>query len=337
MFEDLHRMDEIPAAELDSMPDGVLGGGRPVVLRGAVKDWPFVRAGLDSDEAAVRYLEQFYSGGPVGTMVAPPSELGRFFYRRDSKQVNFERSLQSLSDVLQRLLRQRSAERPLAIALQGIPIAKILPGFEEDNPNPFVPKGVSARLWIGNQVTVAPHFDVSDNLACVTAGRRRFILFPPEQAGNLYPGPMDVTPATVPISMVSLDNPELDRFPRYREALEAAHVAELEPGDAIYIPYLWWHGVQSLAPFNVLTNYWWNRNAAAARYPFVPLLRLIYLLYREMPSEHRNAWRALYDYYAFEDAGDPMEPLSPQHRDSQPQLDPAQIARLKALLRDLIG
>ena len=235
------------------------------------------------------------------------------------------------------LLRHREAERPFGVAMQAIPAPEILPGLQEDNPNPFVPAGVPARLWIGNQVTVAPHFDVADNLACVTAGRRRFILFPPEQTANLYPGPLDVTPATVPISMVSLDEPDLERFPRYREALDAALMAELEPGDAIYIPYLWWHGVQSLSRFNVLTNYWWNRDAIAARYPYVPLLHLTYMLYRGMPPQHRNAWRALYNHYVFEDGGDPMAPLSPQHRDFEREIDQEGVAKLRQTIRDLLG
>jgi hypothetical protein len=148
---------------------------------------------------------------------------------------------------------------------------------------------------------------------------------------------MDVTPASVPISMVSLDQPELDRFPRYREALDAAFVAELEPGDAIFIPYLWWHGVQSLANFNVLVNYWWNHDEVAARHPHVLLLRLAYHLYRGMPPEHRNAWRALYEHYVFENDGDPMEPLSPPHRDFERQIDRAGAARLRRTIQDLLG
>jgi len=147
---------------------------------------------------------------------------------------------------------------------------------------------------------------------------------------------MDITPASVPISMVSLDEPELDRFPRYREALEAAHVAELEPGDAVYIPYLWWHGVQSLSDFNILTNYWWNRDDVAARYPYVGLLRLVYQLYRGMRPEHRDAWRALYDHYVFEADGDPMEPLPPPHRDLESEIDREGVAKLQQTIRDLL-
>ena len=53
------------------------------------------------------------------------------------------------------------------------------------------------------------------------------------------------TIAGQPISMVDLDDPDFERFPKFREALRHALVAELEPGDAIYIPALWWHGVQA--------------------------------------------------------------------------------------------
>lgn len=336
MWDQLQRIREIPGADLEALPDEVLSGGRPVVLRGLVANWPFVRAALQSDEDAVRYLERFYTGRPVGAVVAHPSEQGKFFYRADSKQMNFERSRESLSKVLAGLLRHRTAEQPFAVAMQAIPAPETLPGFQEDNPNPLVPAGVPAHLWIGNQVTVAPHFDVADNLACVTAGRRRFILFPPEQTANIYPGPMDVTPATVPISMVSFDDPDLERFPRYREALDAALVAELEPGDALYIPYLWWHGVQSLSRFNVLTNYWWDPNRKVARYPYLEVLRLSYMLYREMAPEHRQAWRALYDYYVFQNHGDPMAALSPQHRDFERDIDRG-AAKLKQTILDLLG
>jgi hypothetical protein len=116
-----------------------------------------------------------------------------------------------------------------------------------------------------------------------------------------------------------------------------AYVAELEPGDAVYIPYLWWHGVQSLAGFNVLVNYWFNPDPASARYPYVGFLRLAYALFAQMPQPHRDAWRALYDHYVFQSGGNPMEPLSPVHRDSGRQIDAAGIAKLRTLIRELLG
>src|SRR4051794_20020841 len=298
MLDGLQRAQEVCATALEALPGEA--SSQPLVLRGAMASWPFVRAAQRSDEDAVAYLGRFYNGRPVTALVAAPSERGRFFYRADSKTMNFETAPGLLPDILQALLDQRTDPDPAAVAMQAVSAPDCLPGLEEDNPNVFVPAGSHARVWIGNAVAVAPHFDVAENIACVVAGRRRFILFPPEQTANLYPGPMDVTPANVPISMVAMDDSELDRFPRYREALAAALAADLEPGDAIYIPYLWWHGVQSLSGFNVLVNYWFNRDEAAARYPFVPLLGLVFQAYRDLAPEHLKAWRSLYDYYVFQ-------------------------------------
>jgi len=335
MLDQLQRAQEISAAGLTALPDAA--SSAPLVLRGAVADWPFVREARRSDEAAVEYLNRFYSGRPVSTLVAAPSEGGRFFYRADSKRMNFESASALLPDILKALLDERNAEDPAAIAMQAISAPDCLPELEAENPNPFVPPDSQARVWIGNKVTVAPHFDVAENIACVVAGRRRFILFPPEQTPNLYPGPMDITPANVPISMVAMDDSEFDRFPKYREALAGAFVADLEPGDAIYIPYLWWHGVQSLGGFNVLVNYWFNRDEAAARFPLVPMLHLAFRAYRDMAPEHREAWRALYDHYVFQTGGDPMSALYPQHHETGGPADPAAIARFRQALRELLG
>ena len=337
MLDQLQRAQEIDAAGLETLPDEVSSGGRPAVLRGAVSDWPFVREALRSDEAAAAYLNRFYNGRPVNALVAAPSEQGRFFYRADSKKMNFEQAPGSLSEVLEAILEYRASTDAPGIAIQAVSAPDCLPGLEQENPNPFVPEGSRARVWIGNSVTVAPHFDVAENLACVVAGRRRFVLFPPDQTANLYPGPMDVTPANVPISMVAMGDSELDRFPNYREALDAAFVADLEPGDALYIPYLWWHGVQSLTGFNVLVNYWFNRDEAAARYPFVPLLHLAYRAFRDMSPQHRAAWRGLYDHYVFQRGGDPMAPLPARHRETDRSPDPSAIARLRQVLREFLG
>lgn len=76
-----------------------------------------------------------------------------------------------------------------------------------------------------------------------------------EQIANLYVGPLGHAPTGTPISLVSFREPDFERFPRFREALAAALVAELDPGDALYIPTLWWHHVESLAKCNMLVNY----------------------------------------------------------------------------------
>ena len=109
---------------------------------------------------------------------------------------------------------------------------------------PLLRPAVAPRIWIGNRVKVQTHFDLLDNIACVVGGRRRFTLFPPEQVPNLYIGPLDFTPSGTPMSMVPLTNPDFARYPRFAEALPPRSRRELEPGDALYIPYGWWHHVE---------------------------------------------------------------------------------------------
>ena len=77
------------------------------------------------------------------------------------------------------------------------------------------------------------HFDSPDNLACVVSGRRRFTLFPPEQLPNLYVGPLDFTPPAHALRLLDLAHPAYQAYPRFREALAAALVVDLEPGDAV--------------------------------------------------------------------------------------------------------
>src|SRR5438309_11764877 len=104
MLEKLQRAHEIQAQDLASLPDEVSNRGQPVVLRGAVAEWPFVREARQSDEAAAAYLRRFYNGRPVNALVAPPSVQGRFFYRAGSKAMNFETAPALLPEVLDELL-----------------------------------------------------------------------------------------------------------------------------------------------------------------------------------------------------------------------------------------
>ncbi len=195
---------------------------------------------------------------------------------------------------------------------------------------------MAARIWIGNRIRVAPHYDVKENVACCVAGRRRFTLFPPEQLANLYAGPFELTPAGTPVSMVDPHAPDLARYPRFAEAWEHAQQTTLEPGDALYIPYTWWHGVESLEPVSILVNYWWNDSPPGIAPPYDALLHAIYA-FRHLPPQDRDVWRMMLDHYVFESNGDPAAHL-PAH--AKGILSPASeslFAQMKAMLRQIAG
>ena len=311
--------------------------GQPAVPRGAAVDWPLVRHASASAQSLVDYLIGFDIGTLITAAIIPPDEQGRMAYRGALKELNHRPSTEMLPNVLKGLVKLMDADDPPGVAIGGLNAEAALPGLSDENRSPLVPQDALAHLWIGNRVTVSPHFDAADNLAVCVAGRRRFTLFPPEQVANLYVGPFDLTPAGVPIGTVPLENPDLERYPKYREALAAAQVAELEPGDAIYIPYLWWHGVQSLERFNMLANYWWHRDEVAAAQPYGSLLRLCFELFRDLPPEHRRAWQPLFDHWVFGADGDPMAHLPPAQRSARRHVGADAIAKFKQAMGQLFS
>ncbi len=107
-------------------------------------------------------------------------------------------------------------------------VATCLPGFREQNDLCLGAREATTGIWFGDRTRVAAHCQVQDNLACVVAGHRRFILFPPQSA----------------------------------DTLKLARIAELGPGDAILIPAMWWHQAEARDRFNMLVNYWWRERPA---------------------------------------------------------------------------
>jgi len=308
----LRPVPELAHIDAARFADEVVAAHRPVVLRGLVADWPAVRAAA-TDMGLARYLAGFDRGARVAALIGQPEIRGRFFYDDTARGLNFETWQGTLREVLAGLLNVAGDPAPPCLYVGSTPIPPLLPGFERENALDLLGPEVTPRLWLGNATTIQTHHDFSDNLACVVGGRRRFTLFPPDQVANLYIGPLDFTPAGRPISMVSLEEPDLERYPRFAEAMDHALVAELGPGDAIYIPTMWWHHVQALGALNLLVNYWWSQAPALAGSPFDAFVHALKNV-RHLPIPQREAWRALFEHYVFEADGDPAAHLPVEAR-----------------------
>jgi hypothetical protein len=235
---------------------------RPAILRGFVRHWPAVRAAQQSPEALCQYVLGLASDVEVDAVMTPPAERGRLFYKPDMEGFNFVRNKVPVARVIEQLARYSQFDAPPSVAVQSALIDDCMPRFPLGNVAPALPPSTRPRLWLGNTITTPAHFDESYNLACVVSGARRFTLFPPGQVDNLYIGPLDFAPTPTPISMVNFRDPDYAQHPRFREALQHALVADLLPGDALYIPTLWWHHVQSTGPLNMMVNYWWKNGQA---------------------------------------------------------------------------
>ncbi len=310
--QDAPRVRELKGITPERFAAEVVPSYRPAILRGVATDWPGVRAARAGPEALASYLKRFAGGQPLRMFAAAPETGGRYFYDDGGRGFNFQPAQVLLPVMLDALVAQRDKAEPVPMYAGSAPTPDAYPGWAEENVLPLPTPGAVPRLWLGNGSRASTHYDMSDNVAVVVSGERRFVLFPPEQAENLYVGPFENTIAGQPTSMVDVERPDLARYPRFPEAAAAMTVAELEPGDALFIPSLWWHDVRSRGPLNVLVNYWWGQAASGS--PFAALMHAV-LAIRDLPPGPRAALRAWFDHYVFDDeAADAAAHLPPAIR-----------------------
>ena len=324
----------LEGCEPDRLPlEQLLAVGKPTVLKGLVREWGLVRAGLLSIDDAMSYLRSFDNGKILSASFAGPEVRGRLFYKDDFSDLNFEARRVKLAEVLEQIRAHIEEELAPTIYIGSTIVDSCLPGFRKDNDLGFAVLNVEAppAIWIGNRTIASCHFDAPNNLACCAVGRRRFTIFPPDQVANLYPGPMDPTPGGQAISLVDFANPDFTRFPRFREAIEAGHSAILEPGDAIFIPSMWWHHVEGLSPFNTLVNYWWSTSPDFIPTPLNALYHAMWSI-RDRPAAEKDAWRAVFEHYVFGPSAGAAEHIPEHARGVLGPIDDKQARSIRAML-----
>ncbi len=313
-----------------ALADRLAGATTPFVVRGLAAEWPLVKAGLQGADAARAYLAAKARNRNFPVSIGQPAGGDRLFYD-DAMGMNFRMASGPLSGLLDAIAAAETDSEAPAIYLSSIDMGDYFEGLAEANALSLGARNPIASIWIGTRTCIAAHNDVPDNVAVCAAGRRRFTLFPPEQFANIYLGPLENTPAGRPVSMVDVRAPDLAAHPRFAEALAHAQVAELEPGDAIFVPSLWWHHVEGLAPFNILVNYWWRDVPRWLGNPEDALLHAI-LAVRDLPAEQRERWRALFAHYVFAATDDVTAHLPPAGRGILAPLTAATAGQIKARL-----
>ncbi|WP_374531471.1 cupin-like domain-containing protein [Novosphingobium sp.] len=307
---------------------------QPFVVRGLAADWPLVIAGLQGSDAARDYLLKHRRNRSFPANLGRSGGDDRLFYD-SAMAMNFTMLQAPLEQLLAAMAQAEQDPQAPTLYLSSIDMNDYFAGLAEANRLPLGQRRLIESIWIGTRTRIAAHNDIPDNLAVCAAGRRRFTLFPPEQFANLYPGPLDNTPAGRPVSMVDLRAPDFPAYPRFRAALDAALVAELEPGDALFVPSLWWHHVEGLAPFNILVNYWWRDVPYFLGNPEDALFHAILAL-RDLPQPGKDRWRELFDHYVFGDGADVTDHLPPAGRGILAPLTAETAGQLRArLLRGL--
>ncbi|CCW62136.1 unnamed protein product [Phytomonas sp. EM1] len=103
------------------------------------------------------------------------------------------------------------------------------------------------------------HYDTMENVLVQVVGRKRVVLFPPNQYGNLY-----ISGSSSPV--LNIDAPNLSQYPRFIDACKNAMEVILGPGDLLYFPANWYHHITTLVeessdapPYSLSVNVFYRR------------------------------------------------------------------------------
>lgn len=296
----LPSVPEVLVTDFTSRPNRYLMSHSPFVIRGLAKHWALCTEHTNNLEF-IDLLSKSNKGVPVSYFELPASAKGRIFYNDDFTGFNFSNHQSVFSEFASKLL-----DKATSCYMGSTPLTFAFPLLLPMINAPWAPADAIVNLWVGNACTVSAHYDVLQNLAVNITGERTFTLFPPEAIGDLYPGPLHKAPGGQAISLVDFSNVDEQRFPRFKHALDTAMVTTLSVGDAIFIPSLWWHHVQSKKTLNTLLNFWYKHDATP-HHQLRPMDALFYALaaVRDLPDVQRNGWMEIFKYYVFEyDAAD---------------------------------
>jgi len=216
-------------------------GRTPVVIRNASVSWPALERWSDQYLSAtighVRVPALVSDNGMFGAKAHRSSTLSFDEYLRESQRSG------SATWCAQQLRMMRDTD--LALLFDDIVIPRC------------IPRGAlrAVNLWHTNQEsTTRLHFDLADNLLVQIDGHKRLLLVAPAQGEKLYAHPIsgEVPPHMSQLVASSVD---LERFPKTAGA--SAIIAEVQRGDAVFIPGGWWHEVRSY-PRCLAVNFWWS-------------------------------------------------------------------------------
>lgn len=99
----------------------------------------------------------------------------------------------------------------------------------------------------GSKVVMHYDMDLANNFHFNFVGKKKVILYPPDQSGLLYKVPYSI----VSMEIIDMDDPDFEKYPALAKA--KGFKATLQHGDALYIPSHWWHFIKYESPSLSLT------------------------------------------------------------------------------------
>lgn len=194
----------------------------PVVMRNLTKDWPA------RQKWSLDYFAQLGGDQDVKLYDSKPST--------DYKLQHAAEATMPLKEYFKKL---EEGEQDLRMFF--FDILREIPSLQNDFSYPEIGLNFFKKLPVmflaGNRAKVQMHFDIdyADIFLCHFGGKKKVMLFPPEQTPSMYHVPFSFSS----YYEVDYENPDYERFPALKN-LEGVEVI-LEHGDILYIPPGWWH------------------------------------------------------------------------------------------------
>ncbi len=225
---------------------------------------------------------------------------GRYFYDAELRGFNFQRSKGRLGEALDFLLRAIDDPEAPAFYVGATPHPGDAPGLRRRQSDGAVPRRRPRSRAPGSAIARrSRRISMSRTISPWSSrGGGASRCFRPSSSPIFISARSTTQWRASRRASSRSTTPDLDRFPRFAAAMAASMSAELEPGDAIFVPSLWWHQVEALAPFNMLMNYWIDPPADAGS-PFDAMVHGI-LAIAALPPARRAAWRSFFDHYVFQ-------------------------------------
>jgi len=309
MLGTLKKVATVEGISASDVPSFIVDSKIPIILKGFINDWPMVKRGQESTTSLQKYLLDYAQGSNVIVGHGEPNIDGRIFYNQEFTALNCKAYKMSLAELFSHINNHQNDKNPPLYYMGTTSVDACFSNLRQENDIHITGKSPVMNMWMGNQSTIPAHYDVPNNIACNIYGQRRFTLFPPEQIENLYIGPLDFTPAGQSISLVDFKNPDFIKYPKFKQALKQAQVAELEAGDALFLPSMWWHHVEGLTHFNLLSTFWWSSTEQLNDECGNALLYSVMAL-RHLPEDKKELWCNLFKHYIFD--AQPLDHI-PEH------------------------